>query len=49
METAVGSVFNVDEKLKGKHPVAEMIFYAILIAIIVFFRGEGSEFIYFQF
>jgi alginate O-acetyltransferase complex protein AlgI len=27
----------------------EMIFYAILITAIIFFRGNGSEFIYFQF
>lgn len=28
---------------------AEMVWYAILITIIIFFRGSGSEFIYFQF
>jgi D-alanyl-lipoteichoic acid acyltransferase DltB (MBOAT superfamily) len=38
-----------DKKLEGKHPVGEMVFYAVLIAVIIFFRGEGSEFIYFQF
>lgn len=38
-----------DDKLKPKNPVFEMLFYAVLIAIIVFFRGEGSQFIYFQF
>ena len=38
-----------DNKLKDKHPVIEMLFYALLIAAIVFFRGEGSQFIYFQF
>ncbi len=27
----------------------EMILYAVLIAMIIFLRGEGSEFIYFQF
>ena len=43
------AALHIDDKIKGKHPVIEMIFYAILIAIIVFFRGEGSEFIYFQF
>lgn len=43
------AALHFDEKLKGKHPVIEMIFYAVLIAIIIFFRGEGSEFIYFQF
>lgn len=43
------AAFHFDEQLKGKHPVVEMLFYAILIAIIVFFRGEGSQFIYFQF
>lgn len=31
------------------HPVVEMLFYALLITTIIFFRGEGSEFIYFQF
>jgi D-alanyl-lipoteichoic acid acyltransferase DltB (MBOAT superfamily) len=36
--------------IKGTKGVfAEMIFYALLIAIIIFFRGNGSEFIYFQF
>jgi D-alanyl-lipoteichoic acid acyltransferase DltB (MBOAT superfamily) len=43
------AAFHFDEKWKGKHPVVEMLFYAILIALIIFFRGEGSEFIYFQF
>ena len=43
------AALHLDDKFKGKHPVVEMIFYAILIAIIVFFRGEGSQFIYFQF
>lgn len=38
-----------DDKLKHRNPVFEMLFYALLIAIIVFFRGEGSQFIYFQF
>jgi alginate O-acetyltransferase complex protein AlgI len=28
---------------------AEMILYAVLIATIIYFRGNGSEFIYFQF
>ena len=28
---------------------AEMGFYALMITAIVFFRGSGSEFIYFQF
>ena len=41
--------FGFDEKLKPKNPVFEMLFYALLVAIIVFFRGEGSQFIYFQF
>lgn len=31
------------------HPFIEMGFYALLIVAIIFFRGEGSEFIYFQF
>lgn len=28
---------------------AEMLLYALLIALIIFFRGNGSELIYFQF
>ncbi len=43
------AALHFDDKLKGKHPVVEMLLYAILIALIIFFRGEGSEFIYFQF
>ncbi len=43
------AALHFDEKLKGKHPIVEMVFYAVLIAAIVFFRGAGSEFIYFQF
>lgn len=43
------AALHFDDKLKGKHPIVEMLFYAILIALIIFFRGEGSEFIYFQF
>jgi D-alanyl-lipoteichoic acid acyltransferase DltB (MBOAT superfamily) len=43
------AALHFDEKIKGKHPVAEMVFYAVLIAAIIFFRGAGSEFIYFQF
>jgi alginate O-acetyltransferase complex protein AlgI len=27
----------------------EMVFYALLIAAVIYFRGNGSEFIYFQF
>ena len=38
-----------DKQLRWKYPIAEMIFYAILIVMIIFLRGEGSEFIYFQF
>ncbi|MFW6310177.1 MAG: MBOAT family O-acyltransferase [Prolixibacteraceae bacterium] len=38
-----------DSRLRWKYPVAEMVFYAVLIVMIIFFRGEGSEFIYFQF
>ncbi|HCE59048.1 MAG TPA: membrane-bound O-acyltransferase family protein [Prolixibacteraceae bacterium] len=41
--------FGFDDKLKPRKPVFEMLFYALLVAIIVFFRGEGSQFIYFQF
>lgn len=29
--------------------LSEMLFYAFIIALILFFRGAGSEFIYFQF
>jgi len=39
----------IDHKLKRLHPVYEMFFYALLIVCIIYFRGEGSEFIYFQF
>ena len=39
----------LNEKFKLDKPVIEMLFYAVLIAVIIFFRGEGSEFIYFQF
>jgi alginate O-acetyltransferase complex protein AlgI len=38
-----------DQKYKLKNPVWEMVFYALVIVTIIFFRGEGSEFIYFQF
>jgi D-alanyl-lipoteichoic acid acyltransferase DltB (MBOAT superfamily) len=43
------AVFYQEKKIQPGHPVWEMFFYAVLIAIIIFFRGEGSEFIYFQF
>jgi D-alanyl-lipoteichoic acid acyltransferase DltB (MBOAT superfamily) len=37
-------------KLRGSiGAFAEMLLYAILIVLIIFFRGNGSEFIYFQF
>lgn len=37
-------------KIRGtKGILIEMVFYALLIALIIFFRGNGSEFIYFQF
>jgi len=39
----------LDKSFRQVHPMAEMAFYAILITIIIFFRGEGSAFIYFQF
>ncbi|HPF52982.1 MAG TPA: MBOAT family O-acyltransferase [Draconibacterium sp.] len=32
-----------------KRPAASMVFYALLIVMIIFLRGKGSEFIYFQF
>lgn len=38
-----------DRYLKRISPIYEMLFYAFLIAVIIYFRGEGSEFIYFQF
>lgn len=41
-------VLGLDQKYQPK-PIWEMLFYALLIATIVFFRGTGSEFIYFQF
>ena len=41
-------VLGLDQKYQPK-PIWEMLFYALLIATIVFFRGAGSEFIYFQF
>lgn len=43
------AAFKIDEKWKWKHPIWEMLFYALIIAAIIFFRGEGSAFIYFQF
>ena len=42
----------IEKRLKWQGQIgalAEMFWYAILIAIIIFFRGQGSEFIYFQF
>lgn len=45
----LSAALRFDEKWEWKHPAFEMLFYAILIAIVVFFRGEGSEFFYFQF
>jgi len=42
----------IDKKFKFRHSIgffAEMLFYAVLITLIIFFRGNGSEFIYFQF
>ncbi len=39
----------VDQQFRSVKPVYEMLFYAIVITTIIFFRGEGSEFIYFQF
>lgn len=38
-----------EQQLTRMKPVYEMLFYALLISLIIFFRGEGSEFIYFQF
>lgn len=45
----ISVALKIKQKVKWNYPVLEMIFYAVLIAIIIFFRGEGSEFIYFQF
>lgn len=42
----------IEKKIELKGSIgayAEMIMYSIFIAIIIFFRGSGSEFIYFQF
>ena len=36
--------------LKGrKRMIADLIYVAFLIVVSIFFRGEGNEFIYFQF
>ncbi len=45
----ISFVLNMGQKVRKKYPFADMVFYALLIVIIVFFRGPGSEFIYFQF
>lgn len=42
-------ITKLNTNFKWKHAIIEMIFYVLVIASIVFFRGEGSEFIYFQF
>lgn len=42
-------VTKLETYFKPKHAIIEMIFYALVITSIIFFRGEGSEFIYFQF
>lgn len=42
----------IESKIKWKGTTGfyvEMIWYALLIALTIFFRGNGSEFIYFQF
>lgn len=39
----------LERHLKQIKPLYEMLFYAVLIVVIIFFRGNGSEFIYFQF
>ncbi|MFA9391272.1 MAG: MBOAT family protein [Prolixibacteraceae bacterium] len=46
-EAIVG--LNMNKYFMHIQPWMEMMFYAILIAMIIFFRGSGSEFIYFQF
>jgi D-alanyl-lipoteichoic acid acyltransferase DltB (MBOAT superfamily) len=44
------AVVTIPEKqFKSVKPIPEMLFYAVLITLIIYFRGEGSEFIYFQF
>ncbi|NQU53587.1 MAG: MBOAT family protein [Bacteroidetes bacterium] len=42
-------ITKTDTYFKWKHVLIEMIFYALVITSIIFLRGEGSEFIYFQF
>lgn len=42
----------IEKKIKWQGKIgatAEILWYAILIALIIFFRGTGGEFIYFQF
>ncbi len=42
----------IESKIRWKGSIGaiiEMIWYGLLIGLIVFFRGKGSEFIYFQF
>jgi alginate O-acetyltransferase complex protein AlgI len=46
-EAYVALGFN--KRFRFNNAAYEMIFYAVIIAVIIFFRGEGSEFIYFQF
>lgn len=43
------AALRLDKYFSKVPPLAEMVFYAILIVVIIFFRGPGSEFIYFQF
>ncbi|MGF7137853.1 MBOAT family O-acyltransferase [Roseimarinus sediminis] len=43
------AALRLDKYFRKVPPLAEMVFYAILIVVIIFFRGPGSEFIYFQF
>ncbi len=46
---AASGIKNKINLTKNKWAWAEIIMYAIMISAIVFFRGPGSEFIYFQF
>ncbi len=42
-------VFKRGQKIRQRYPAFDIAFYALLIAVIIFFRGSGNEFIYFQF
>ncbi|MGQ8337034.1 MBOAT family O-acyltransferase [Sunxiuqinia sp. A32] len=46
-ELSVG--LKLEERIQQVPAWLEMTFYAFVIVVIIFFRGDGSEFIYFQF